>query len=179
MTDDCLFCKVRDGQIPAKKLYEDEDVLAFDDINPQAPVHLLVIPKLHIATANEITPEHDTCVAKLLRIGATLAKERGLLIAGHARDLFHGIRQSTPFLRMLVVEYRQREEIREQADFVQRADVRQGHDRQHTRPRTVARQLGTHGFQTLLRARLIDVGKRFGRGSCRIVCDFGGHSCDD
>lgn len=83
MSDDCLFCKVRDGEIPAKKLHEDDDVLAFDDINPQAPVHFLVIPKQHIATANELTAEHDAAVAKLLRIGAKLAKERGLGESGY------------------------------------------------------------------------------------------------
>ena len=83
MSDDCLFCKVRDGSIPAAKLYEDDDVLAFNDINPQAPTHFLVIPKLHIATANELAGEHDGLVGKLMRTGAVQAKSRGLGESGY------------------------------------------------------------------------------------------------
>ena len=55
---DCLFCKIINGEIPSKKVYEDEQVYAFYDINPQAPVHFLVVPKIHIESAAAITPEN-------------------------------------------------------------------------------------------------------------------------
>jgi histidine triad (HIT) family protein len=76
--DNCLFCKIAKKQIPATLLYEDEDVVAFPDIAPQAPVHFLVIPKQHISHLMELTPEHDALVGKMLRIGQQLAKEQGL-----------------------------------------------------------------------------------------------------
>ena len=63
--NDCLFCKIIAGEIPSAKVYEDEYVYAFRDINPQAPVHVLVVPKEHIACANEITAENSVCVAKI------------------------------------------------------------------------------------------------------------------
>ena len=62
---DCLFCKIIDGEIPSTKVYEDEFVFAFKDIAPIAPVHYLIIPKAHIASANEITEENSMLVAKV------------------------------------------------------------------------------------------------------------------
>ena len=62
---DCLFCKIIDGEIPSTKVYEDEFVYAFKDIAPIAPVHILIIPKAHIASANEITEENSSMVAKV------------------------------------------------------------------------------------------------------------------
>ena len=73
----CLFCRIRDGEIPAKKVFEDEKALAFEDINPQAPTHVLVIPREHVPTLNDLTPEHDALVGHLMRVGARIAKERG------------------------------------------------------------------------------------------------------
>ncbi len=75
---DCLFCKIVAGDIPAEKLYEDDEVLAFWDIAPQAPKHFLVIPKKHIATPSDITEEDDKLVGKLMRIGSQLAAEHGV-----------------------------------------------------------------------------------------------------
>jgi histidine triad (HIT) family protein len=75
--NDCIFCKIIAGEIPAKKLYEDDDVLAFWDISPQAPVHFLVIPKKHIAGPADVTEADDKLIGKLIRIGAQLAKENG------------------------------------------------------------------------------------------------------
>ena len=66
---DCIFCKIIAGEIPAKKLYEDDDVLAFRDISPQAPVHFLVIPKKHIPRPADITEVEEQLTGKLLRIG--------------------------------------------------------------------------------------------------------------
>ena len=59
---DCLFCKIVRHEIPAKILYEDDRLLAFEDINPQAPLHALIIPKIHVATLNDLTAEHDPLV---------------------------------------------------------------------------------------------------------------------
>ncbi|MBQ7546400.1 MAG: histidine triad nucleotide-binding protein [Clostridia bacterium] len=75
---DCLFCKIAAGEIPSKKVYEDEQVYAFYDIDPQAPVHVLLIPKAHIASAAEITPENSAVVAHIFEVAAALAKELGL-----------------------------------------------------------------------------------------------------
>lgn len=74
---DCLFCKIVAGEIPARKLYEDDQVIAFHDIGPQAPVHFLVIPKKHIRTLNDLN-EADTVLAGHILITAQrLAKEQG------------------------------------------------------------------------------------------------------
>lgn len=79
---DCLFCKIVEGKIPAKKVYEDADVLAFDDIQPQAPVHVLVIPKKHVPTLNDLGPGDDALAGKLFRVAAQLARERGIADRG-------------------------------------------------------------------------------------------------
>lgn len=73
---DCLFCKIRDGLIPAKVVYKDDSCLAFEDINPQAPTHVLFIPKKHISTVNDITAEDEAAVGHLFVAAAKLAKER-------------------------------------------------------------------------------------------------------
>ncbi len=76
---DCLFCKIIAGEIPSKKVYEDDLVYAFYDINPQAPVHFLVIPKEHIESAGEITGENSAVIAHVFEVIAKLASELGLL----------------------------------------------------------------------------------------------------
>ena len=73
----CLFCKIAAGEIPASKVYEDERLLAFTDINPQAPMHLLVIPKRHIATLNDLAAGDDALVGAMVRTAAAIAKEKG------------------------------------------------------------------------------------------------------
>ncbi len=75
---DCLFCKIIAGDIPSSRVYEDEYVFAFKDINPQAPVHILVIPKVHMASADEVTAENSMYVAKIFEVIPTIAKEAGL-----------------------------------------------------------------------------------------------------
>ena len=79
---DCLFCKIAEKKIPAKIVHEDDRVLAFEDIEPQAPVHLLVMPKKHIATLNDLAAEDDEVAGRLLRVAAALAKERGIAERG-------------------------------------------------------------------------------------------------
>ena len=75
--NDCIFCKIVRGEIPAKKIYEDEEVLAFPDIRPQAPVHLLVIPKAHITNLYEAQPQHQSALGKMLTVAGRLAREAG------------------------------------------------------------------------------------------------------
>lgn len=85
---DCLFCKIINRQIPASVVYEDERVLAFNDINPQAPTHVLVIPKRHIASLNELTSGDDGIVGELARRAAAIAIERGIAAGGY-RTVFN------------------------------------------------------------------------------------------
>lgn len=75
---DCIFCKIIAGEIPSKKLYEDDEVLAFWDIAPQAPVHFLVVPKKHLAAPVDVEEVDDRVIGKLIRVGAQLAKENGV-----------------------------------------------------------------------------------------------------
>ena len=76
--ENCLFCKIIDGTIPSTKVYEDENVFAFRDINPQAPVHVLVVPKEHIASAAELNAENSCVVAKCFEAIAKIAAAEGL-----------------------------------------------------------------------------------------------------
>ncbi len=80
---DCLFCKIIEGQIPSKKAYEDDLVYAFHDIDPQAPVHILIIPKQHIKSVDEITVKNSAVVAHIFEVAALLAKENGLSEDGY------------------------------------------------------------------------------------------------
>lgn len=73
---DCLFCKIRDGEIPAEIVYQDDDVLAFNDVNPQAPVHVLIIPKKHISTVNDVAEKDAATIGKLYLAAKHIAAER-------------------------------------------------------------------------------------------------------
>jgi len=75
---DCLFCKIARGEIPCRKLYEDDEVLAFHDINPVAPVHFMLVPKLHLATLDDAGDEHAALLGKMLLLAPRLAREQGL-----------------------------------------------------------------------------------------------------
>ncbi|MFT0213109.1 histidine triad nucleotide-binding protein [Pseudomonas sp. F1_0610] len=74
---DCIFCKIASGAIPSKKIYEDDKVIAFHDLAPQAPLHFLVIPKKHIATLNDLTEEDRLLAGHILFTAQRLAKELG------------------------------------------------------------------------------------------------------
>ena len=78
MSTDCLFCKIVSGEIPAEKLYEDDEILAFRDIAPQAPVHFLVIPKKHIQDPVGVGPDDEVLIGKMMRIGSQVAKDNGV-----------------------------------------------------------------------------------------------------
>jgi len=80
---DCLFCKIIKREIPADIVYEDDEVLAFNDINPQAPTHILIIPKKHIATLNDIEKADLAIIGRLQYTAAKLAKERGFAEDGY------------------------------------------------------------------------------------------------
>lgn len=74
---DCIFCKILEGSIPSRKAYEDEDVIAFHDIRPAAPIHLLIVPKAHIPMLQDATAEHERLLGKMLLLAPKLAKEQG------------------------------------------------------------------------------------------------------
>ena len=76
--ENCIFCKIIKGEIPSNKVYEDDEILAFNDINPMAPVHILVIPKKHIESANEIKEEDELLIGKMFTVIKKLAKENNL-----------------------------------------------------------------------------------------------------
>jgi histidine triad (HIT) family protein len=76
--ENCLFCKIINGEIPSEKVYEDEEILAFKDIHPKAPVHILVIPKKHISSAMEIEEQDEALIGKMFTVIKKLAKEFGL-----------------------------------------------------------------------------------------------------
>lgn len=80
---DTLFQKIIDKHIPADIVYEDEQVLAFRDVNPQAPVHILVIPKTPVATVNELREEHDALTGRLIRTARKLAEKEGIAEDGY------------------------------------------------------------------------------------------------
>jgi histidine triad (HIT) family protein len=74
---DCLFCKIISGEIPGTFVYQDERIVALKDINPQAPMHVLVLPRRHIASLNDLTPADDAIVGEMNRRAAALAREHG------------------------------------------------------------------------------------------------------
>ena len=83
---DCLFCRIIDGKIPGTIVYQDDRLVAFKDINPQAPMHVLVVPRRHIPSLNDLTPDDDGIVGEMVRRGAALAAAEG-----HARRGFRTV----------------------------------------------------------------------------------------
>ncbi|SEN04331.1 histidine triad nucleotide-binding protein [Lihuaxuella thermophila] len=80
--DNCIFCQIVEGKIPSEKVYEDEDLLAFRDINPVAPVHVLIIPKKHISSLLELTEEDQPLAGKILHAAQKIARQLGLAEKG-------------------------------------------------------------------------------------------------
>ncbi len=78
MADNCIFCKIVRGEIPSKKVYEDDDLYAFHDIHPAAPVHFMIIPKLHLASLLDADDSHAALLGRMLTIAPRLAKAQGL-----------------------------------------------------------------------------------------------------
>ena len=80
---DCLFCKIIAGEIPSTKVYEDDSVYAFRDIEPQAPEHIIIVPKNHVKSANEITAENSAVISKIYEAAAKIAKDLGFSENGY------------------------------------------------------------------------------------------------
>jgi histidine triad (HIT) family protein len=78
----CLFCRIIAGEIPSTRVHEDEELLAFEDIKPEAPVHILIVPKRHIATLNDVQPGDDALVGSMMRRATLIARERGISESG-------------------------------------------------------------------------------------------------
>lgn len=81
--EDCLFCKIIKGEIPSTKVYEDEDILAFEDINPAAPIHTLVIPKKHITSLAHMEKEDEEIIGKIYSVINKIAEEKGVKEKGY------------------------------------------------------------------------------------------------
>ena len=81
--EDCVFCKIIKGEIPSAKVYEDDEILAFKDINPVTPIHILVIPKNHIESLNEIEQEDQMLIGKIFTVIKKIAKEQGIAEYGY------------------------------------------------------------------------------------------------
>ena len=79
----CIFCKIVQGEIPSTNVFEDEKVIAFLDINPAAPIHILIIPKEHISSVNYLYPEHEEIVGNLFTVGKDLAESHGIAESGY------------------------------------------------------------------------------------------------
>ena len=90
---DCLFCRIITGDIKGSVVHEDGDLVAIKDINPQAPLHVLIIPREHIATINDLRPENDALVGSMLRAAAALAKQHGYSERGY-RTVFNCNREA-------------------------------------------------------------------------------------
>ena len=102
---DCLFCKIINREIPASIVYEDDRVMAFNDIDPQGPTHVLVVPKVHIATLNDLQPGDDAIVGEVVRRAAAIAKERGIDASGF-RTVFntnHDAQQSVLHIHLHLI----------------------------------------------------------------------------
>lgn len=101
---DCLFCKIAAGEIPSKKVYEDDNMLAFHDINPEAPVHVLVIPKTHIGSMDEVNAANSAVVAKIFEKIPEIAKAAGLVNGYRViSNCGHDAGQSVPHLHFHIL----------------------------------------------------------------------------
>ena len=85
---DCLFCSIVEGKIPADKVFENNELLAFRDISPQAPTHILIIPKIHLSTLNDLKKDHELLVGKMIKCASDLAKKEGIDSKGY-RTVFN------------------------------------------------------------------------------------------
>jgi histidine triad (HIT) family protein len=81
--NDCLFCRIVSGELPSTLVWEDDLVFAFEDINPQAPVHVVIVPRKHLATLNDFTPEDEILAGRMLRAASDIAHRRGISEEGY------------------------------------------------------------------------------------------------
>ncbi|MDD5306396.1 MAG: histidine triad nucleotide-binding protein [Deltaproteobacteria bacterium] len=101
-SSDCVFCKIVAGEIPCRKIFENESLIAFDDITPMAPVHFLVVSKEHIATLDDAEPRHTELLGRMLATLARLAREKGVATEGYRQVINCGkaAGQVVPHLHM-------------------------------------------------------------------------------
>lgn len=83
MSQDCIFCKIIAGEVPSQKVYQDDRVTAFHDINPVAPVHILIVPNVHLASVNEAEPEHEATLGHMFVVARRIAEEMGIRESGY------------------------------------------------------------------------------------------------
>lgn len=83
MNDECIFCRIVRGQIPSRKVWDDEEIVAFEDVSPKAPTHVLLVPRKHVATVNDLTAADDALVGRMHRVAADLARQRGMAERGY------------------------------------------------------------------------------------------------
>jgi histidine triad (HIT) family protein len=74
----CLFCRIVSGEIPARRVHEDQEIVAFEDVNPQAPVHVLVVPRAHVPTLNDLDPSQTALAGRIVMVGREVARKKGL-----------------------------------------------------------------------------------------------------
>ena len=91
MSDECIFCKIIAGEMGDPPLYQDDDVTAFRDINPQAPTHILIVPNKHMASVNEASPEDQTALGKMMLTAAKLARDEGIAESGYRLIINNGL----------------------------------------------------------------------------------------
>lgn len=103
--EDCLFCKIVAGEIPANTVYRDEQVMAFQDIQPQAPTHVLLIPKQHIASPNDFNEDHTELLGYLMRMVQVVARGQGIADSGYRVVINTGkdAQQSVPHLHLHII----------------------------------------------------------------------------
>ena len=106
---DCIFCKIVAGEIPSDTLYKDEEIIAFRDINPMAPTHLLIIPRKHIASLADLTEAESSLVADMVKVANQLAKSEGITESGYRVVINYGQQggQLVPHLHMHLLGGRQ------------------------------------------------------------------------
>jgi histidine triad (HIT) family protein len=81
--EDCIFCRIASGQVPAALVYQDDDCAALRDLNPQAPTHVLIVPRRHIATLNDLTTEDDGLAGRMVLVAAQIARDEGVAEDGY------------------------------------------------------------------------------------------------
>jgi histidine triad (HIT) family protein len=111
MSDQCLFCKIARKEVPSKTVHEDHDIVAFHDINPVAPVHILIVPKEHMDNLNDVGKGDDQLLGKALRLAAKLADDLGVGESGYRLVINNGVQggQTVPHLHFHLIGGRQLE----------------------------------------------------------------------
>ncbi|MCW5873950.1 MAG: histidine triad nucleotide-binding protein [Anaerolineales bacterium] len=105
MTESCIFCKIVDGELPSTQLYQDELVTAFRDLHPVAPTHILIVPNAHLASTNDLTPEHAEAAGRMLTLVPELARQEDIAESGYRLVMNTGAdgRQEVPHMHLHLI----------------------------------------------------------------------------